>query len=166
MRSQKDITDKKQVRIALKDEAAYFESHPRYGKLPPGLVGTPVLIDKLTQILFKHIRRFLPEIKKEINEKRRGVQDRLDELGQGVPVDESERVQVMWTMVTDYCEMFKNTIRGKYDRKLQKYMANMPGGGADASMSGGARVRGIMNDFLVDQMEVAITAEMTDDDID
>lgn len=35
------------------------------GKLPPGLVGTPVLIDKLTQILFKHIRRFLPEIKKD-----------------------------------------------------------------------------------------------------
>ena len=47
----------------------------------------------------------------EINEKRRSVQDRLDELGEGVPLDTAERVQVMWTLVTDYCEMFKNTIR-------------------------------------------------------
>jgi len=39
------------------------------------------------------------------------VQDRLDELGEGVPLDTAERVQVMWTLVTDYCEMFKNTIR-------------------------------------------------------
>ena len=47
----------------------------------------------------------------EINEKRRSVQDRLDELGEGVPLDTAERVQCMWTLVTDYCEMFKNTIR-------------------------------------------------------
>lgn len=163
MRSQQDINSSKAVKSAIQDEKDWFENHRVYGKLPPGLVGTPVLIDKLTQVLFRHIRRFLPDIKKEINEKRRGVQDRLDELGQGVPVDEAERVQVMWTMVTDYCEMFKNTIRGKYDRKLQKYMANVH---SDASMSGGARVRSIMNDFLLDHIEASITADMTDDDID
>lgn len=53
-----------EVKDALKDERSWFEGHRVYSKLPPGLVGTPVLIDKLTQILFKHIRRFLPEIKK------------------------------------------------------------------------------------------------------
>lgn len=166
MRSQQDIINKKPVSEAIAEEKQWFENHRLYGKLPPGLVGTPVLIDKLTKILFTHIRRFLPEIKKEINEKRRSVQDRLDELGEGVPLDEGERAQVMWTMVTDYCEMFKNTIRGKYDRKLQRYMANLPGGGVDASMSGGARVRGIMNDFLIDFTEVNITNEMSDEDID
>jgi len=164
MRSQQDIMNKKPVVDALEDERQWFENHRAYGKLPPGFVGTPVLISKLTQILFKHIRRFLPEIKKEINEKRRSVQDRLDELGNGVPVKEEERVQVMWTMLTDYCDMFKNTIRGKYDRKLQRYMSNVPQ--SDMAMSGGARVRGIMNDFLEDFMEVSITAEMSDDDID
>jgi len=166
MRSQQDITNKKPVKESLQEEKEWFESHRLYGKLPPGLVGTPVLIDKLTQVLFQHIRRFLPEIKKEINEKRRSVQDRLDELGQGVPLEMHERIQLMWTMITDYCEMFKNTIRGKYDRKLQRYMMSMPGGSVEASMSGGARVRGIMNDFLIDLMEGGITTEMTDDDID
>ncbi|CAE8667835.1 unnamed protein product, partial [Polarella glacialis] len=70
MRSQQDIMDSKPVVDALKDERQYFESHRLYSKLPPGLVGTYVLIDKLTHVLFKHIRRFLPEIKKEINERR------------------------------------------------------------------------------------------------
>jgi len=164
MRSQQDITTGKPVKEALSEEKAWFDNHRAYSKLPPGLVGTPVLIDKLTQILFKHIRRFLPEIKKEINEKRRGVQDRLDELGEGVPIEATERVQVMWTMVTDYCEMFKNTIKGKYDRKLQRYMCNIPT--KDGSMGGGARLRMILNDFLADFMDTNITAEMSDEDID
>eukprot|EP00933_Yihiella_yeosuensis_P036868 TRINITY_DN30680_c0_g1_i1.p1 TRINITY_DN30680_c0_g1~~TRINITY_DN30680_c0_g1_i1.p1 ORF type:complete len:797 (+),score=212.75 TRINITY_DN30680_c0_g1_i1:335-2392(+) len=164
MRSQADINEKKSVKDALNDEKGWFENHRVYSKLPPGLVGTPVLIDKLTQILFRHIRRFLPDIKKEINEKRRSVQDRLDELGNGVPLEETEKVQVMWTLVTDYCEMFKNTIRGKYDRKLQRYMANLPSSGQ--SLSGGARVRGIMNDFLGDFTEKGITKDIADDDIE
>jgi len=64
MRSQQDIISKKPVKESLKEEKDWFENHRVYGKLPPGMVGTPVLIDKLTQILFKHIRRFLPDIKK------------------------------------------------------------------------------------------------------
>ena len=165
MRSQQDIVNKKAVKESLKDEKDWFDNHRVYSKLPPGMIGTPVLIDKLTQILFKHIRRFLPEIKKEINEKRRSVQDRLDELGEGVPLETAERVQVMWTLVTDYCEMFKNTIRGKYDRKLQRYMCNLPGSGSQGG-SGGAKIRTIMNDFLIDFMETKITSNMSDDDIE
>eukprot|EP00435_Cladocopium_sp_Y103_P070024 s91_g34.t1 len=161
----KDITNNKPVKVSLKEEREWFDNHRLYNKLPPGLVGTDTLITKLTQILFKHIRRFLPEIKKEINEKRRVVQDRLEELGSGIPVDEHARVQLMWTMVTDYCEMFKNTIRGKYDRKLQRYMANLPAGDSSA-MSGGSHLRQIMNDFLADYVEIPLAAEMTDDDID
>ncbi|CAE7234673.1 DRP3B [Symbiodinium natans] len=85
--------------------------------------------------------------------------------GQGIPLEDHGRVQLMWTMITDYCEMFKNTIRGKYDRKLQRYMFNLPGGDS-SSMSGGAHVRQVMNDFLADYLDVPMTAEMTDDDID
>eukprot|EP00927_Polykrikos_kofoidii_P065991 TRINITY_DN61674_c0_g1_i1.p1 TRINITY_DN61674_c0_g1~~TRINITY_DN61674_c0_g1_i1.p1 ORF type:complete len:803 (+),score=155.41 TRINITY_DN61674_c0_g1_i1:85-2493(+) len=165
MRSQKDITENKPVKLALQEEKQWFESHRVYGKLPPGLVGTTVLIEKLTKVLFRHIRKFLPEIKKEINEKRRSVQDRLDELGNGVPIEETQRVQVMWTMITDYCEMFKNTIRGRNDRKLQKYISNLPGGKDDASMSGGSKVRCIMNDFLLEYMDDSVK-EISDDEID
>lgn len=164
MRNQQDITASKPVRDSLGEEKAWFDNHRVYSKLPPGLLGTPVLIDKLTTILFRNVRRFLPEIKKEINEKRRSTQERLEELGESVPYEDNERVQVMWTMVTDYCDMFKNTIRGKFDRKLNKYMANMQSG--SQTIGGGAKVRSIMHDFLSEYMETSITADMSDDAID
>jgi dynamin 1-like protein len=164
MRSQADIDAKKRVKDAIDDEKTYFETHRLYSKLPPGLVGTGVLIEKLTKVLFKHIRRFLPEIKREIGDKRRAVQDRLDELGDGVPLEVNQCVQLMWTMITDFCEMFKNTIRGKFDRKLQKYLA--AGSGDAAAVSGGSQLRSIFTEFLADFTEETITARMTDDDID
>lgn len=163
MRSQQDITTSKPIKDALDEEKKWFEAHHVYNKLPPGMLGIPVLIDKLSKILFKSIRRYLPEIKKEVSEKQRSLQDRLEELGEGVPIEEGEKVQVMWTMVTDYCELFKNTIRGKYDKKLQRYMVNLK---KDGNQGGGAKVRGIMNDFLIEYLDVNITAEMSDDDFD
>mmetsp|Transcript_4410 Transcript_4410/g.10199 ORF Transcript_4410/g.10199 Transcript_4410/m.10199 type:complete len:808 (-) Transcript_4410:35-2458(-) len=164
MRSQQDILDNKSVKQALKDEKEWFENHRQYSKLPPGLVGTSVLVDKLTQVLLKHIRRFLPEIKKEIGQRRQKVEMRIQELGEGVPMVEAERKQLMWTMISDYCDMFTNTIRGKYDRKLQRYMASLPAG--SNTESGGAKIREIMNDFLVEYMQQGITADMSNGDID
>lgn len=55
----------------------------------------------------------------------RTVQNRLDELGSGVPIDPQERVQLMWSMITDYCEICRNTIRGKFDKKLQTYFEHV-----------------------------------------
>merc|ERR1719221_1532298 len=46
MRNQQDITNNKPVKLAIEDEKAWFENHRVYSKLPPGLIGTPVLIDK------------------------------------------------------------------------------------------------------------------------
>merc|ERR1711957_391967 len=61
--------------------------------------------------------------------------------------------------------MVKNNIRGKYDRKLNRYMANLPQG-QDKESSSGTRVRTIMNDFLSDYVDQSISNDMTDDDID
>lgn len=41
-------------------------SHPVYRTLPPHMFGTQSLIEKLTRVLFRHIRTYLPEIKREI----------------------------------------------------------------------------------------------------
>merc|ERR1719161_2915486 len=157
MRSQADIDAKKRVKDALVDEKEWFDNHRLYSKLPPGLVGTPVLIEKLTKVLFKHIRRFLPDIKREINERRRTVQNRVDELGEGVPLEIAECVQLMWTMITDFCDMFKNSIRGKFDRKLQKYLSSS---GENAAVSGGSQLRSIFSEFLAEFTEETITAKM------
>ena len=155
-RGQSDIRNNVRVRSALDAEKAWFAEHPKYSKLPPGHTGTDCLVSKLTKVLFRHIKSFLPEIKKEILERKRKVGDRLLELGEGVPIDVSEQVQLMWTMITDYCEMFKNSIRGKYDRKFSQHM----------DVSGGSRIRNSFNEFLSEFEETKITGQTSDDEIE
>jgi len=162
MRSQAMIDAKQPIKDSFADEKEWFANHRIYGKLPPGMVGTVVLIEKLTHVLLKQIRRFLPDIKREISDKRQKVEARMDELGHGVPLEDAERRQLMWTMITDYSEMFKNTIRGSYDRKLQRYLTS----GSSGVEGGGSRIRSIMNDFLAEYMEHSITSDMQDSDIE
>ena len=162
-RGQSDIRNNVRVRSALDAEKAWFAEHPKYSKLPPGHTGTDCLVSKLTKVLFRHIKNFLPEIKKEIMDRKRKVGDRLGELGEGVPVEVSEQVQLMWTMITDFCDMFKNSIRGKYDRKLSTYLTSH---NKDLSVSGGSRIRTSFNEFLVEFEDRKITAETTDDEIE
>mmetsp|Transcript_41754 Transcript_41754/g.110011 ORF Transcript_41754/g.110011 Transcript_41754/m.110011 type:complete len:780 (+) Transcript_41754:51-2390(+) len=141
-RSQEDIQSKMKVQDALKAEEKWFSEHPKYSKLPPGHAGTRSLVDKLTVVLYAHIKAFLPQICTEIQDKRSKVEQRLRELGDGVPVDPRERTQLMWTLINDYCEMFRNTIRGKHDRRLQMYMHN------EDVIAGGCMIRNIFVDFL------------------
>eukprot|EP00397_Hematodinium_sp_SG-2012_P004243 GEMP01004254.1.p1 GENE.GEMP01004254.1~~GEMP01004254.1.p1 ORF type:complete len:847 (-),score=157.31 GEMP01004254.1:1014-3554(-) len=161
LRSQQDIQTKMSVRKALETEKEWFQNHHLYSKMPPGLLTVKCLIDRLTKVLFRHIRHFLPEIKKEINERRCQVQDRLDQLGTSIPVVVSEKVQLIWTLVNDFCNLFQNTIRGKYDRKLQRYLSTNTN-----EISGGAQIRTIFNEFIVDLQHERVTNKMSDDDIE
>ncbi|KFG34414.1 dynamin gtpase, partial [Toxoplasma gondii FOU] len=85
-RSQADIREGKSVRECLEEEKTFFATHPTYRLLPPHLVGVHSLVDKLTKVLFRHIKNFLPEIKREISSKTRVVLDRLQELGEVRPL--------------------------------------------------------------------------------
>lgn len=49
------------------------------------------------------------------------LRQRMTELGDGVPIDPTDKTQLMWTMINDFCELFCNTIRGKYDKRLSIY---------------------------------------------
>ena len=68
-RSQKDIIDKIRVKKALDAEREFFKSHPVYSTLPPEVLGCEVLTNKLMKVFFTHIRRFLPEIMKDVGQK-------------------------------------------------------------------------------------------------
>jgi replication fork clamp-binding protein CrfC len=48
-RSKQDLNDKISMKDALKAEKEFFSTHPVYKTLPPGVVGTDVLIQKLTK---------------------------------------------------------------------------------------------------------------------
>lgn len=65
-RSQADINEKKTVLQALEEERKFFATSPVYSSMPSGLVGTKSLTNKLTDVLYTHIRTCLPEIIAEI----------------------------------------------------------------------------------------------------
>eukprot|EP00918_Siedleckia_nematoides_P012079 GHVU01026510.1.p1 GENE.GHVU01026510.1~~GHVU01026510.1.p1 ORF type:complete len:818 (+),score=177.38 GHVU01026510.1:746-3199(+) len=162
-RSQADIQAGKSVQDSLKEETEFFQAHAKYRTLPPGLMGTNYLIEKLTKVLFRHIKQYLPDIRREINAKMRAVSHRLDELGEGVPLEVPPRVHLIWTMISDYCEMFNNTIRGKYDKRLQTYFDDPS---TQREVAGGALIRTQFNDLLNEYVDKSVTADMSDYDID
>ncbi|CAG9477254.1 dynamin-like protein, putative [Plasmodium vivax] len=158
-RSTADIKSGKSIAQSLKDELAFFQTHPVYRKLPPTLYGTTSLTDKLTKVLLRHIKNFLPDIKVEINDKIRLINDKLYELGTNVPLDATKKTQLLWSMITDYCEIFKNTLKGKYDKRLQVFIENN-------DIICGLKVRSIFNEFLDEYVGKNVTSELSDNDID
>lgn len=132
-RSKLDIDNNVTVKQGLDAEKKYFASHPIYSTLPSGYVGTDILSSKLTKILFNHIRTFLPEISKEINSKIRDAEDRLKDLGTALPSTTKDKIHLLWTLATKFCENFKNAISGRYDIRLDSLI--------DQEISGAAKIK-------------------------
>ena len=54
-----------------------------------------------------------------------------------MPSEPSEKMQLLWNMITDFIQTYKNTISGKYDAK--RYMQQNAGKGVE--LSGGAKIK-------------------------
>jgi GTPase SAR1 family protein len=126
-RSKQDLLDKIPMRQAIEKEKEFFDNHPVYKKLPPGYCGTDVLIQKLTKLLFKKIREILPTVIKEINSSIKQSEEELSLLGQPLPVDNIGKLNLLWTMLSEYCETYRNVIKGKYDSKRLSYVKDEGG---------------------------------------
>jgi GTP-binding protein EngB required for normal cell division len=126
-RSKQDLMDKIPMKEALDKERDFFNMHPVYRKLPPGYLGTDILIQKLTKLLFKKIREILPTVIKEINSHIKQSEEELSLLGQPLPVDDIGKLNLLWTMLSEYCETYRNVIKGKYDSKRLTYVKDEGG---------------------------------------
>ncbi|OMJ73058.1 hypothetical protein SteCoe_28335 [Stentor coeruleus] len=157
-RSQEDINNEMRVEDALSEEKEYFSKSEIYASMPPGLLGTEALTKKLTQVLFTHIKNFLPEIIRETVIRIKECNDRLKELGPSAPADLKSKLQLLWNMVTDFCELFKNTIRGKYDKRTNSNIVK--------DLPGGSKIKEAFNKLLVEfSMDYKATSEYSDEDI-
>jgi vacuolar protein sorting-associated protein 1 len=79
--------------------------------------GTDNLSKRLSTIFFRHIRSSLPEINKEISAKVKDTEDQLSMLGQPLPIDDVGKLNLLWNLLSEYCDCYKNILRGKYDSK-------------------------------------------------
>lgn len=94
---------------------AFFSSHPVYSTMPPGYLGCEVLTTKLTRILFTHIRHSLPDIVNEIRDKLKETEAELKDLGDPMPSSKGEKTLMVWGMITEFVQSYKNQIAGKFD---------------------------------------------------
>lgn len=66
-RSQYDINNSMKVKNALDEEQKYFANHPVYSSMASGYLGTKVLIQKLSDLFYKHISKIMPSILNEMD---------------------------------------------------------------------------------------------------
>lgn len=107
-RAQEDIVNQLTVKEAIDKEEMYFNTHPVYSTMPPGLLGVGVLTNKLTKILFTHIKHNLPEIIKEIRDRLRETENELVDLGPSLPSSQAEKMHLLWNMITEFVQTYKN----------------------------------------------------------
>lgn len=70
----------------------------------------------------------------------RECEEKLRDLGPPMPREKHEKMQMLWNIVTDFTENFKNAIRGKYDGKRNTKI--------NQEISGGAMIKSMFNDLL------------------
>jgi len=59
----------------------------------------------------------MPSIVKEINSKAMDCKEKLKDLGPELPSNSQDKLHLLWGLVSDFCESFKNQILGKYDNR-------------------------------------------------
>lgn len=136
-RSQADIINMVPVKKANEIEQKWFSEHPIYNDMPPGYLGVGTLTKKLTKILFTHIKVNLPFITQEIKEKIKGCEDDLRDLGPPMPSDPQAKIQLLWNMINEFLNTYKNTISGRFDNK--RVLQNNKLG--KNQLSGGAKIK-------------------------
>ena len=53
----------------------------------------------------------------EVNDNIRKNEEELQLLGQPLPVDDNGKLNIVWNMLSEFCETYKNVLKGKYDIK-------------------------------------------------
>ena len=126
-RSKQDLIDKIPMAAAVKKEKDFFYNHPVYKRMPPGYYGTDVLIQKLTKVLFKVIRENLPKIIKSINDNIKKCEEELASLGQPMPTDDGGKLNLLWSMLNEFCNIYRNVLQGKFDEKRLAFLKDEGG---------------------------------------
>ena len=156
-RSKQDLINKISMEETQRKEREFFKNHPIYKHLPPTCFGNDVLIKKLTKILFRIIRDNLPSIIKSINDAIKRCEEELKYLGTPIPTDEAGKISMIWNLLSEYCEIFKHVLRGKYDPKRGGYLKDQ----------GGYKIKSIFKDLLKDKSgDYNATSDLTDANIE
>lgn len=86
-RCQQDIIEnKKSIREALHEEAAFFRQHNAYSAIADAM-GTPFLVKRLNALLLSHLQTYLPSLKQEVVKNLQFTERELETYGSPLAVD-------------------------------------------------------------------------------
>lgn len=110
----------------------------------------------MTKVLFKVIRENLPKIIKSINDNIKKCNEELDLLGEPMPLDDAGKLSLLWNMLNEFCDIFGNVLRGKYDNKRLSFLKD----------EGGYKIKKLFKNLLDDfTQDYKATADYSDQDI-
>ena len=163
-RSQQDIQKGTPIEEALKKEADFFKNTPAYAEIADKQ-GTAYLSSRLSLLLSKHVRAYIPTLRNEILTTIGFLRDQLDQFG-GEEAVRSEldrnRGSILLTAVSNFAEEFTADMNGRHEPSA----ADLENGRA-LEVSGGARVNWIFHEMFqgtvsgvvvkLDEMDIRIT---------
>lgn len=104
-RTQQDIINRKTIQKAIEDEAAFLQR--RYPTIAEKN-GQPYLSKRLSQLLMRHIRECLPELKIRINSLVSEYQAQLNSYGDPV----TDKAKTIIDVITKFSNSYCDTIKG------------------------------------------------------
>ena len=103
----------------LRDYTAAFEAEPSFSN--PFVTTMQDYYKEILDIAWTNLDpnelASLKKYTKEIREKAKDLEDRLKDLGPPLPSGASDKMHLLWNMITDFVTIYKNTITGKFDSK-------------------------------------------------
>jgi hypothetical protein len=98
----------------------FFNQNADYQELPEKVLGTRSLTNKLSEQLVEAIRRALPDILKQVEEKLNELREELDAMGTPPPASVREKSNFLMALISDFANDYKNTLSGKYVANSKK----------------------------------------------
>ncbi|XP_026074661.1 interferon-induced GTP-binding protein MxE-like [Carassius auratus] len=101
-RSQNDINDRLDLARALEKERRFFQEHTHFSSLPEGKATIRCLAERLTNELFEHIVKTLPDLQNQLGIKLEKTSADLRALGDGVPPGEHNMIKFLVKKISQF----------------------------------------------------------------
>ncbi|NXS87080.1 MX protein, partial [Erpornis zantholeuca] len=113
-RGQQDIHNKLTLAAAIQQERSFFESHKYFRAImEEGKATIPLLAEKLTNELVKHIIKTLPALESQIRDTLHKTLQDLQRYNRGTPRTESEKLFFLTDLIKLFNQDISQTTRGE-----------------------------------------------------
>ena len=99
----------------LQRESEYFQSHPVYNSSGSDRTGISCLRRQISQIYYSHLKKTLPVVLREVENRLSSLEPELERLGREVPTDREGAHNLLYTLVNDFSVKYRQAILDRRD---------------------------------------------------